>query len=161
MLIRTAQISDIPRLLELLEQVGAVHHEIRPDIFRPDARKYDALQLMQLLQQEDHPIFVAEADDTVAGYCFCVRKQTQDSTVLTDRVEFYIDDLCVEESLRGTGIAKALFAYVKAYAHQQGCHSVTLNVWCGNHSAMAFYEKQGLTPRNIMMELRLEDEKCF
>ena len=59
-----------------------------------------------------------------------------------------------------TGIAKALFAHVKAYAKERGYHSVTLNVWCGNHNAMAFYEKQGLKMRNIMMELRLEDEEC-
>ena len=30
--------------------------------------------------------------------------------------------------------------------------TLTLNVWCGNDSAMRFYEKQGLKPRNIHME---------
>ena len=32
------------------------------------------------------------------------------------------------------------------------CRRVTLNVWCGNDSAMRFYEKRGLKPRNIHME---------
>ena len=41
-----------------------------------------------------------------------------------------------------------------------GCDFVTLNVWCGNESAMAFYEKLGLTPRSITMEVSLEDTKC-
>ena len=37
---------------------------------------------------------------------------------------------------------------------------VTLNVWHGNGSALAFYEKMGLRPRNTMMELPLEDLGC-
>lgn len=160
MIIRLAKAADIPGMLELLRQVGDVHHRIRPDIFRAGALKYDEPSLRELLRQEDRPIFIAEQDGAVAGYCFCVRKDFRGSSVQADRVEFYIDDLCVEEALRGTGIAKALFAHVKAYAKERGYHSVTLNVWCGNHNAMAFYEKQGLKMRNIMMELRLEDEEC-
>jgi RimJ/RimL family protein N-acetyltransferase len=41
------------------------------------------------------------------------------------------------------------------YAQHLGAHSLTLNVWCGNESAMRFYEKMGMKPRNIMMETKL------
>ena len=37
--IRLAKTEDIPGLLELLRQVGQVHHELRPDIFRDGAQK--------------------------------------------------------------------------------------------------------------------------
>ena len=158
MIIRLAKAADIPGMLKLLRQVGDVHHRIRPDIFRAGALKYDEPSLRELLRQEDRPIFIAEQDGAVAGYCFCVRKDFRGSSVQADRVEFYIDDLCVEEALRGTGIAKALFAHVKAYAKERGYHSVTLNVWCGNHSAMEFYRKAGLRSRNIYMEMPLEEE---
>ena len=40
--IRFAEKKDIPGILELLRQVGKVHHDGRPDLFRPDAQKYDA-----------------------------------------------------------------------------------------------------------------------
>jgi len=33
MLIRFAQNKDIPGMIDLLKQVGQVHHDIRPDIF--------------------------------------------------------------------------------------------------------------------------------
>ena len=36
--IRLANNSDIPGMIELLKQVGQVHHEIRPDLFREGAR---------------------------------------------------------------------------------------------------------------------------
>ena len=157
--IRPAEQKDIPGILRLLRQVGQVHHQIRPDIFPPATLKYDADALLPILADEDRPIFVAAEQDAVTGYCFCVRKRFG-SSAATCRTELYIDDLCVEERCRGQGIATALFRHAADYARSLGCHSVTLNVWCGNHGAMAFYEKQGLTPRNIMMERRLEEPEC-
>ena len=40
--IRFANTGDIPRMIDLLQQVGEVHHQIRPDLFRAGAQKYDA-----------------------------------------------------------------------------------------------------------------------
>ena len=150
-----AQKRHIPGMLRLLHQVGDVHHQIRPDIFRPGALKYDGAALEALLKDESRPIFIAEEAGQVLGYCFCVHKDTRGSGVLTDRKELYIDDLCVEEACRGQGIAKALFSHATTYARDAGCAFVTLNVWCGNHVAMGFYEKSGLTPRSISMEYKL------
>jgi len=153
--IRRAESRDIPGMIELLKQVGAVHHDIRPDIFRSGCLKYDEAALEALLKDETRPIFVAVTGNFVAGYCFCVQKKFRDHETFIDRTEFYIDDLCVEEACRGQGIAKALFAHVTAFARQLGFDAITLNVWCGNDGAMKFYEKAGLKPRNIMMEMKL------
>ena len=153
--IRIANASDIPGILELLRQVGSVHHDIRPDIFRSGALKYDENALKAILADETKPIFVAVDGDTVAGYCFCVRKDYRGSGVQTDRVELYIDDLCVDENCRGKGIAKTLYAHVTDYAKNCGCAFVTLNVWCGNDGAMKFYEAMGMNARSITMETKL------
>ena len=152
-----AEARHIPGMLNLLGQVGQVHHEIRPDIFRNGALKYDEIALEALLLEENKPIFIAQEDNRVLGYCFCVLKDYRGSSVQTDRVELYIDDLCVEESARGQGIATALYRYVKDFAKELGCSHITLNVWCGNVGAQRFYEKMGLTPRHIMMEQKLEE----
>lgn len=153
--IRRAKSRHIPGMIRLLHQVGDVHHEIRPDIFRSGALKYDEAALEKLLQDKSRPIFIAEEAGQVLGYCFCIHKDSFGSSVLTDRKELYIDDLCIEETCRGQGIAKALYAHVTTYARETGCAFLTLNVWCGNDGAMAFYDKMGLTPRNIMMEQKL------
>ena len=157
--IRFAEIRDIPGILKLLKQVGAVHHQIRPDIFRVGAQKYDEAALKTILADETKPIFVAVDGETVAGYCFCVLKDYRGSGVQTDRVEVYIDDLCVDENHRGGGVATALYRHVTDYAKGLGCAFISLNVWCGNEGAMKFYEKMGLTPRHIMLEMALE-ESC-
>ena len=153
--IRLAEKRDIPGMIGLLKQVGGVHHDIRPDIFRSGAQKYNEKDLENLLKEEDKPIFVCEAEGFVAGYCFCQIREYAGSTVLTDRKELYIDDLCVDENRRGQHIGSVLYDYAVAYAREIGCSFLTLNVWCGNRGAMKFYENAGLTPRNITMETAL------
>ena len=155
--IRFGENRDIPGIIALLRQVGQVHHEWRPDIFRPGTLKYDASALAELLEDDNRPVFVAMDGDFVAGYCFCVHREYKDSGVSTDRRELYIDDLCVDENRRGQGIACMLYRHVTDYAKQCGCRFITLNVWCGNDSAMHFYEKMGMGPRNITMEAPLEE----
>lgn len=153
--IRLAQTQDIPGMIRLLYQVGGVHHDIRPDIFRPNALKYTQSALEELLKDESKPIFVADDNGSVAGYCFCQIRDYTGSTALTDRKELYIDDLCVDETRRGQHIGSVLYDHAVAYAKEIGCAFLTLNVWCGNDSAMRFYEKMGLKQRSITMENKL------
>ena len=149
--IRPAQVSDIPHILSLLRQVGQVHHGIRPDLFRSGACKYDAEALTKLMADPARPVFVAQ-DGTVTGYCFCILRQYNNDPALTDRKELYIDDLCVDESMRGKHVGKSLYEYVLAYAREQGCYNVTLNVWADNEKAVGFYEKLGLKVQKMGME---------
>lgn len=157
MLIRRADTHDIPDILRLLVQVCNVHQDIRPDIFRHDGVKYTESDLTELLVDESRPIWCAVEDGRFLGYCFCQWQEYRDSSVSTDRRELYIDDLCVDESARGRGVATTLYRHVCAYARKMGCQFITLNVWRGNDSAMHFYEKMGLRPRKITMEMPLED----
>ena len=156
MLIRRAETADIPDIMRLLVQVCDVHAEIRPDIFRRGGVKYTEAEITQILSDASRPIWCAVEDGKFLGYCFCQWKVYCDSTVFTDRKELYIDDLCVDEDVRGRGVATALFRYVTEIAKTEGTDFVTLNVWHGN-SALYFYEKMGMTPRKTILELRLED----
>lgn len=150
--IRFAEKRDIPGMIALLQQVGEVHHQIRPDLFRSGAQKYDEAALETLLADPNRPILIADVEADVAGYAFCILQETRNHPVLCDRKVCYIDDICVDEQRRGRGIATALYNRVIEFAREQGCHSVTLNVWCGNDSAMKFYEKCGMKPQKIGME---------
>lgn len=156
MLIRRAEISDIPDILRLLIQVCNVHQEIRPDIFKRDGVKYTASDLTALLADESRPVWCAVEDGSFLGYCFCQWKETPDGSAVFPRKELYIDDLCVDEKARGKGVATALFRFVTNTAKAAGVDFVTLNVWQGN-SALQFYEKMGMKPRKIVMDLPLED----
>ena len=150
--IRRAKPADIPDLIDLLKQVGMVHRLGRPDLFRADPQKYGEEELLELLADPMRPIFVADTGNRVAGYAFCIFKTVGEHPVLADVTSLYIDDLCVDETCRGQGIGTALYRHVCAFAREQGCHNVTLNVWAFNESAIRFYEKCGMKPQKIGME---------
>jgi len=158
MMIERATRKHIPGMIELLKQVGQVHHLGRPDLFRAGAQKYNEEDLQKLLQDENRPIFIAEDGGKVLGYGFCILKVTKNDPVLADNTTLYIDDLCVEESCRGRHIGKAVYAHIVSYAKSIGCDSVTLNVWAFNEGAKRFYESLGLQPQKIGMEMRLEED---
>ena len=154
--IRLATKNEIPGMINLLRQVGEVHHQIRPDLFRGGAQKYSEADLEQLLEDPSRPIFGAVEEGTLLGYCFCIIEEVKDNPVLRDTKTCYIDDLCVDENCRGRGIATKLYDHACSYARSIGCGSITLNVWCGNDNAMKFYESRGMKPRKIYMEASLE-----
>ena len=152
--IRLANTGDIPGMIELLKQVGEVHHQIRPDLFRAGAQKYSVSDLTELLKDKSRPIFLAVEEEKLLGYCFCILEEVKDNPVLRDVKSLYIDDLCVDEACRGRGIAAALYAHTLEHARKEGFDAITLNVWSGN-SAEHFYQKMGLRPQKVGMEFIL------
>lgn len=151
--IRRAEEGDMAGINDLLFQVLMVHHNGRPDLFKEGCKKYTDEELKALIYNDNTPIFVAvNKDQQVAGYAFCVFQQHIDNHILTDIKTLYIDDLCVDEKIRGQHIGKKLYESVLQFAKEQGCYNVTLNVWSLNESAMKFYEACGLVPQKIGME---------
>ncbi len=151
-MIRRAMEKDILKIGDLLSQVDLVHHNGRPDIFKI-GRKYSDEELTLILNDESRPILVSvNENDEVMGYCFCIFQQHINNPVLTDIKTLYIDDLCVDEKLRGKHIGKELYEAAVKLAKDTGCYNLTLNVWSCNPSAMRFYEAQGLAPQKIYME---------
>ena len=74
--IRRAHEKDIPRLIELLEQVLQIHADIRPDIFIPGTTKYTNEELAEMIKDDTKPIYVAADDDDICmGYAFCQIRQ--------------------------------------------------------------------------------------
>ncbi len=153
MKIGRAGICDIAGINRLLHQVLMVHHEGRPDLFKPHCKKYTDAELLELLQDESRPVFGAwDENGVLLGYAFCILQEHKNDNVLTDIRTLYIDDLCVEETARGQHIGTALYRYVLDFARRTGCYNVTLNVWSCNPGAMKFYESLGMKPQKICME---------
>lgn len=154
-MIRFATEKDIPKIGELLNQVDLVHHKGRPDIFKI-GKKYSDEELKEILKDKERPILVStDENDEVEGYCFCIYQQHKDNSVLTDIKTLYIDDLCVDENLRGKHIGRGLYEAAVKLAKENDCYNLTLNVWSCNPSALRFYESLGLIPQKIGMELIL------
>lgn len=153
MIIRKARMEDRLGIERLLKEVNNLHVELRPDIFIENAIKYNEEQFNALISNGATPIFVAvDEDGNVLGHLFCQVRDYADVAVYKDFKTLFIDDLCVAESAHRQGIGKSLFDFALKYARQNGCYDVTLNVWSGNDSALAFYGKMGMFPKETQME---------
>ena len=153
--VRRAKESDMEKIKDLLSQVLDVHHNGRPDLFKANCRKYTDGELSMIIKNDNTPIFVAENEESVLGYCFCIIKETRSDNIITDHKSLYIDDLCVDCNCRGQKVGTVLYNFVKDYAKEIGCYNLTLNVWECNPTAKRFYEKLGLIPQKTVMEALL------
>ena len=151
MTVRRAEEKDIPRLMELLEQVNLVHHNGRPDLFKKTT-KYGEAELASVLTDPARPVFVCETDGYVAGHAFCIIQIIKNDRMSVDRKTLYIDDICVDSLMRKKGVGQTLYQYCESFAREIGCYNLTLNVWTCNPSAMRFYEKMGLMPQKVGLE---------
>ena len=115
--IRRAEQKDLVGINKLLYQVLMVHHNGRPDLFKADVKKYNDEQLLGIIADDERPIFVGvDEEDYVMGYAFCVFEHHTDDNVLTPIKTLYIDDLCVDETLRGQHVGSRIYEHVLAFA---------------------------------------------
>ena len=154
MTIRKAEIKDVKEILSLLSEVLEIHAKIRPDIFVSGTTKYNEEDLKKKLTNPSEQIYVIEEDNKLMGFLFSIIEEVNSRNMRPHKI-FYIDDLCVEESARGKHIGQKLFEFAKEEAKRLGCYEITLNVWEGNESAKAFYEKMGLKTKKSTLEFIL------
>lgn len=154
--VRPAVESDVPALLELLDQVNALHHEGRPDLFARGV-KYRASQLADLLADESRLTLVAVDDEgTVLGHVMAEKREVPEGEgCLVPLRTLYVDDLCVSDAARGHGAGTALMRACEDWARENGCHNVTLHAWTLNPGAIEFYERLGYRTRCLDMEVVL------
>ena len=156
-MIRRATKNDIEGIIALLLQADMVHHKLRPDLFKSHTPKYDREELETLLGDESKPVFVYD-DGEIRGHAFCQVTEVKDHRLLQDIRTLYIDDICVDEKVRGRHIGQALYEFVRAYALSLGCYNITLNVWEGNAPALSFYRNMGMHVQKTTMEVIFSEE---
>ena len=150
--VRNATKKDLDRLYDLLGTVQTLHADGRPDIFVAGTHKYTLDEISAIIECPLSPVYVlVDSSDLACGYAFCQIIETGNQNLHTIK-NFYIDDLCVREDLRGNGYGKMLYDYALKKAKEYNCYHLTLNVWHLNESALKFYEKLGMKPLKTTME---------
>ncbi|MBQ3096486.1 MAG: GNAT family N-acetyltransferase [Clostridia bacterium] len=146
---------DIPEMLRILREVGAVHAEGRPDKFKPGACKYDEAALCGLLRDEDQPVFCVREGEKLLATAYLQIRRVDENSVLRRRLTVYVDDFCVSSESRGRHVGTRLMEHVIGYAREIGADNVLLNVYEFNTAALRFYESLGMTTESRHMELVL------
>lgn len=131
--IRKGRIEDMPRVLELIQELAAFE------------KQPDAVQVTVSDLERDgfgpNPLFqvlVAEMDGVIPGIAlFYNRFSTWKGKTI------HLEDLIVSEQYRGSGIGMKLYEAVMAEAKKQNVRRVEWNVLDWNTPAISFYEKTG------------------
>ena len=154
MIIRTAGIMDIDKILSLEDQVFELHARMRPDWIGKKPMNYDYLK--SRIEDKNVKIFVAEDNNEIIGHCFISIRETKNHHMYHDMVNIEIDNLCVDENYRKKGVGKNLFEEVKIYSKNIGAKFIELSVWDFNQNARQFYEHLGMKTRIRKMEFKIE-----
>lgn len=131
--IRKGRIEDMPRVLELIQELATFEKQ-------PDAVEVTVADL-----ERDgfgtHPLFqilVAEVDGEIPGIAlYYNRFSTWKGKTI------HLEDLIVSEKYRGSGIGMELYQAVMEEAKNQNVRRVEWNVLDWNAPAISFYEKTG------------------
>lgn len=153
-MVRIADINDCERLTELFIELHRHHVEIKPETFRMPEREWFSGRISEILNDGGQTVLVHESGGRVNGYAV-VKIMDVNTEEKIPRRMCYIDCFAVAEDCRRTGVGTELFNAVKAFGKERGCTSVQLGVSACNTGAVAFYEKMGLAPRTVQMEMKI------
>lgn len=148
MKIRKGQIEDMPRVLELIQELAAF--ELQPD----------AVEVTVSDLERDgfgtHPLFqilVADINGEIPGIAlFYNRFSTWKGKTI------HLEDLIVSEKYRGSGIGMQLYKAVMAEANDQNVRRVEWNVLDWNTPAISFYEKTGAVVFKDWLVAQMDEE---
>lgn len=155
--IRRAEVGDAELLARLLRHVHDLHVDARPDFFKPYALTPELIaDFHGRLCDEATYCLIGEVDGAAVGYILAQVVERPENTYTYARRWLMIDQMSVNPDARSKGYGETLMQAMFELAQSLDIEYVLLGVWAFNERAIAFYERQGFTPRDIRMEIHLE-----
>jgi ribosomal protein S18 acetylase RimI-like enzyme len=155
--IRRGKPGDEKLLCNLAEAVQEIHLVARPDFFKPHTVTPEMMDeyKAQLTDVNTH-VYIGEVNGEAIGYILAQFINRPENLYTYGKQFLHIDQMSVNPEHRSVGSGEQLMQQVFDLARSLGVQTVTLNVWAFNQRAIAFYERQGFTVRNMRMEAHLE-----
>ena len=143
--IREAQLSDLPKIMKLINQ-----SDMSPDNHLTDS---DARILFENITRTDcHKIYVVFSDTTLVGTFALVAIQSLTHNGGRSAV---LEDIVVKSSLQGQGARRKMMAFAADAARQMGCQKLVLSSGKARTKAHSFYEHLGYEKDGYRFALEL------
>ena len=147
-IIRKAEKKDMPQVLSLINQLAIFEKE-------PEAVEL-TLKDLETDGFGENPAFfcfVAEIDSKIEGIALCYyRYSTWKGKVV------HLEDLIVNETMRGLGLGSALLDEVVKYGYSIGVKRINWEVLNWNEAAITFYKQKGAHIMNDWRVVHLNEE---
>jgi len=140
--IERARSADVPALLELLAALFAIESDFSPD----HSKQRRGLELL-LAQADDRAVLlVARSND---GEAVGMASAQLVISTAEGAPSAWIEDVVVQKSLRGQGIARLLLQELLAWAQRHGATRAQLLADGTNKPALEFYRHIGWQPTQL------------
>ena len=151
-MIELANDKDRAAVNRLARQIHQLHVDWRPDIYQMPEELFSEEQFQELIGTRQ--MYVGKLNGIVVGYAILKIREYNWPAVVYRRV-MVLDQLCVEETLRGHGLGTAMMEDIRALAKAFGCTDMQLGVYPQNDAAVSFYQKCGFMIRSINMQRKV------
>ena len=156
MKIRRATRIDTSQIIPLLDDAAKIHAKIRPDIFKNKTIEEIRNNLEEMMTLDDNNIIlVAEDKQVIKGIIICKIRNIENHINLKNARVLWVNEICVNQKYRRTGIGSALIEKAKEIAKENNCVRLELNCWELNENAIKFYKNLGLTTQKRVMEIKI------
>ncbi len=147
MSIKTREIthSDIDTVVSLCCEVQNIHISFSPDIFKP-LNKTELKQWFEnRFNEKGTSIIIASMNNVDVGYLMLKLRHRTEHLFCYDQKFIEIDQICVTESARNSGVGHSLIESAKQITRDQGLSRMELNVWSLNDKAKNTFEAMGFS----------------
>ena len=131
-IVRPATEQDIPRILELYEELVGERHHLSPDETQS--------ALAQITAMPGHELLVAEESGAVVGTMVLLVVPNLSHAA---RPWAIVENMVVEGKYHRRGVGRLLMEYAIARARQAGCYKIQLLSNKKRHQAHKFYRSLG------------------
>lgn len=129
---------------DALFRLNELHHQAEPDYFKPAAEISGHKNLAAYIDTNDAFAFIAEQHSMPIG--FAVGEIRELNSPISKTITMgSIEEIYIEERLRGTGAGKMLYTAIEDHCRGRGATDLLTEVWGFNESALSFYAARGLT----------------
>ena len=151
MIIRDATLDDLPKLLELEQQVVAYERSFNTSLKLKDAYYYD---LPHLISSDDARLLVTEESSNIVGTGYAQIRESKKS--LVHARHSYLGFMYVSPDYRGKGINQKIITELITWSQSKSIKDFYLDVYSQNESAIRAYQKVGFEPIVTEMKLSLD-----
>jgi ribosomal protein S18 acetylase RimI-like enzyme len=145
--IRKAAESDLPAVLRLYAQPGMDNGRVLTvDVAAKILRRMSAYP--------EYAVYVATADNGSVVGTFALL--VMDNLAHMGAPSAVVEDVCVDERLRGQGIGRAMMRFAMEVARQRGCYKLALSSNAAREGAHAFYRSLGFEQHGLSFHVPLQ-----
>jgi len=158
-IVRRADISDIPLLVDLTDEIQALHAKAHPNLFiYPQDRSVLSRHFAEVMASDANHILLLEVDGRVDGHLYAEIRRIPATPFGYPNACLFIHQLGVRAGARSRGLGQKLLAAASDIARSNGLSEIRLDYWSFNEPARRFYAKNGFRVFREFVSKRLASE---